>query len=231
MSRGSESSAERSAAPEAPALVVTLLAASPSAKPAAWSAFIAEFSPLLLHVAQRVGADRDERMDMYAHMLEVLQDRDCQRLRCYVPDGSTKFTTWLVVVARRICLDFLRTRFGRRRGPDRPGDARLRNTRIQLEQLINGVVDVDELPDSGNSSPDAGIRAAQMQSAVQSALASLTPEERLLLRMRFDDGMPAREIAQLLKMPSQFHVYRKLDALLGKLKVMLTSRGIEGSNP
>jgi RNA polymerase sigma factor (sigma-70 family) len=168
-------------------------------------------------------------MDMYAHMLEVLQDREFQRLRCYVPDGSTKFTTWLVVVARRICLDFLRTRFGRRRGTERSSD--VRTARLQLEQLINGVADVDELPADGNSSPDASIRVVQMEMALESALATLSPEDRVLLRMRFDDGMSAREIAQLLQMPSQFHVYRKLDAVLARLKTILRSRGIEGPHP
>ena len=231
MKRGSEPSAEREGVPELPVSLSMLLSSAPSDHAEAWTRFIAEFSPLLLHVARRVGRDRDERMDMYTHILDVLQDRDCQRLRCYVPDGSTRFTTWLVVVSRRACLDFLRTRFGRPLGAERSTQAASRTARVQLEHLVSGVANVDELPATTASSPDAGIRAAQMNAALRSALAALGPEDRVLLRMRFDDGMSAREIAQLLQLPSQFHVYRKLDTLMEKLKAMLSSRGVEGSSP
>jgi DNA-directed RNA polymerase specialized sigma24 family protein len=44
-------------------------------------------------------------MDGYAYVLEALRSDDYRRLRAYAADGRSKFSTWLVVVARRLCLD------------------------------------------------------------------------------------------------------------------------------
>src|SRR3989454_11788769 len=79
----------------------------------AWAEFLAAHSRLLLHVARAVTTNRDAAMDAYTSMLERLREDDYRRLRGYAPDGRSKFTTWLVVVARRLCLDLLRRRYGR----------------------------------------------------------------------------------------------------------------------
>lgn len=59
-------------------------------------------------------------MDRYAHVLDKLQVDDFRRLRTFVADGRGKFTTWLTVVVRRICLDHHRQRYGRVRERGRP---------------------------------------------------------------------------------------------------------------
>src|SRR4029079_5423431 len=56
---------------------------------------------------------------------------------------------------------------------------------------------------------------------------ALRPSCRLLLTMRFDDGLSAAEIATILKYPSQFHVYRRINALLADLRSRLEKRGYE----
>ena len=76
-------------------------------------------------------------MDGYAHVLERLREHDCRRLRGYAPDGRTKFTTWLVVVARRLCLDFHRHRYGRSDDPA-PDAAVARAARRRLVNLVAG---------------------------------------------------------------------------------------------
>jgi DNA-directed RNA polymerase specialized sigma subunit len=40
----------------------------------------------------------------------------------------------------------------------------------------------------------------------------------LLLTLRFEDELSAAEIADILGMPSQFHVYRRLKVILAGLK-------------
>jgi len=86
---------------------------------AAWSGLIARYNALLLHVARTVAVNREDAMDAYALVLGELRADDFRRLRSYAGDGRSKFTTWLVVVVQRICLDFVRQRYGRRRR--RPG--------------------------------------------------------------------------------------------------------------
>jgi len=85
---------------------------------AAWRAFVAEYSRLLIHVARSVTANHDDAMDAYAFVLEQLRVDQCRRLREFAADPRCKLSTWLVVVARRLCMDLYRHRYGRTRGED-----------------------------------------------------------------------------------------------------------------
>jgi DNA-directed RNA polymerase specialized sigma24 family protein len=78
---------------------------------------------------------------------------------------------------------------------------------------------------------DAPIRNAELHDAVQAALACLRPRDVLLLKRRFEDDLSAQQIAPLLDMPTPFHVYRRLNALLADLKHALGRRGVENALP
>ena len=82
---------------------------------AAWDAFIEKFHRLLMRVAHSIDDHYDARMDRYAYMLEQLRAGDYRRLRRYGPQSRAQFSTWLVVVARRLCVDFHRETHGRQR--------------------------------------------------------------------------------------------------------------------
>jgi RNA polymerase sigma factor (sigma-70 family) len=102
--------------PDLPRALSRLLdARTPARADAAWDDFVAIHSRLLLHVVRALTSDRDAAMDAYARVLERLREDDFRRLRAYVPDGRTRFTTWLVAVVRRLCLDWHRERYGRAR--------------------------------------------------------------------------------------------------------------------
>src|SRR5688572_14416739 len=79
----------------------------------AWAALVAKYSRLLMTVARDVAPGHDAAMDAYAFVLERLREDDCRRLRGFVADGRSSFTTWLVVVTRRLCVDHYRQRYGR----------------------------------------------------------------------------------------------------------------------
>ena len=98
-----------------------LSATTDAGRSRAWERFIGRHSRLLLKVAHETSRQYDGAMDHYAFVLERLRADDFHRLRHYEPDGRTKFTTWLVVVARRLCLDHHRAIYGRPRSSD--GDA------------------------------------------------------------------------------------------------------------
>jgi len=59
----------------------------------------------LLHTARTRHPDYDTAMDGYADVLEALRRDDFRRLRGCAADGRSKFTTWLMVVTRRLLLD------------------------------------------------------------------------------------------------------------------------------
>jgi len=191
----------------------------------AWSNFVHRYSALLLHTARAVAHEHDRTMDAYAHVLEQLRAEDGRRLRNYAEDPRSQFSTWLVVVARRLCVDYLRRRYGRTDRHDGTNDED-RATRRRLEDLLaEEITDSSALRDSGDE-PDETIRKRQLTAALQACLTQLLPAQRLLLAMRFEDDLSAREIATALGYPTPFHVYRTLNAILRDLRVSLAQHGI-----
>ncbi len=197
-------------------------ASDAAARDAAWPAFLNSYSRLLLHVARQVGRDYDAAMDAYAYILEQLRAGDYHRLRGYAGDGRSKFTTWLVVVARRLCLDHLRHRYGRARDNSHT-ESSSRAGRKRLEDLLAEQMDVTDLPDTA-AGPEAELIASEQSRTLAAGLAGLEPRDRLLLSLRFEDDLSAREIASLVGYPTPFHVYRRLNTLLASLRARLAPR-------
>ena len=196
----------------------------------AWETFLTRHNGLLLHTCRHVARDRDAAMDGYAYVLEQLRADGYRRLRAYTPQTTTRFTTWLVVVTRRLLLDFYRHRYGRSRSES---DARRDQhaARRRLEDLVGDEIDPEELPTAATHGPDAAVRRAELARALRVALDELDPSDRLLLALRFEDERPVRDIAAVMRLPSIFHVYRRLGAVLTELKRRLARRGITEPEP
>lgn len=218
----------------APAVLHGLLRAEhPESRQQAWDAFLAEHSRLLLYVARSYGGGYDAAMDRYAHLLDQLSRDDFRRLRAFAEDGRSSFTSWLVVVAQRICLDQHRQRYGRSRAPAGPGEPpaadRTRDEeragRRRLVDLVAEAVDPDVLP-GASVTPDRLIERDEISGELEAALAALAPREQALLRLRFDDDVPMPEIARLMGFPTRFHAYRCLKNALAELRATLARRGV-----
>lgn len=68
-------------------------------------------------------------------------------------------------------------------------------------------------------------RRAEVAAAVAAALARLEPQERVLVRMRFWEGMMVSQIARALA-TQQKPLYRRLEAALGRLRADLEANGL-----
>jgi DNA-directed RNA polymerase specialized sigma24 family protein len=80
-----------------------------------WRVFVDQYTPMLLALIERAGVrDHDEAMEVYALVCERLVERDCARLRRHDP-AKGSLAAWLAVVTRRIVVDWVRARAGRRR--------------------------------------------------------------------------------------------------------------------
>lgn len=202
----------------------------PSARDEAWTAFVQANSKLILYVARSLGGDHDDVMDRYASVLEQLRRDDFHRLRAYGADGRGKFTTWLVVVVRRLCLDHQREKYGRNRGDEEARETGHR-MRGRLVDLVSDGTEITELVDTSAAGPDERLRARQLDDALKSVVAALDPDDRLLLRLRFEDELSATEIARIMSCRSQFDVYRRLRHVLETLRNALSRRGIGDSAP
>ncbi len=227
-----------------PSELIRLLAASePKARDDAWAAFTKAYSKLILHVTRQPGGSYDPSMDRYAYVLEQLRRDDFRRLRGYAADGRSKFTTWLVVVTRRLCLDHDRHRYGRQRTssstatpvdtntPADPSASDAAAARRRLVDLLGEEVDVERLASSSNDDPETELRVGELHRALESELAGLAPADRLLLKLRFEEELTAGQISRLLDLPTPFHVYRRLNHVLEGLRRSLRRRGIQEASP
>ena len=214
--------------PAAPAELVSLLAADTDpARDEAWAAFVHAYTAQILRTARSLGGDADSAMDRYAFVLDRLREDGCRRLRAYVRPGAGEFALWLAVVVRRLCLDHYRERYGRARpntggtaGPERAG-------RRRLVDLVADRTDPSLLAGPGHTAPDEVLVQAERMRALSAALDRLAPADRLMLRLRFAEDLPAREIARLMRFPTLFHVYRRLDRVLRELRRTLDQLGVE----
>ena len=209
-----------------PTTLSTLLAAPAAARDRAWAEFLETHSRLLLYVARSFGGDHDAAMDRYTVLLDQLQRDDFRRLRTFAADGRSEFTTWLVVVAQRICLDQRRALYGRARGAADPAQASERAARRRLADLAGVDIDALEIEDPNASRGDDALVRQEATDAVNAALAELPPHDRLLLQLRYADDVPVAEIASIVGYPSRFQVYRRLDQALASLRAALAARGI-----
>lgn len=206
---------------------------NPASREQAWDELIERYSKLLMHVARMACRNHDGAMDRYAAILEHLRADDFKRLRAFSADGRSEFSTWLVVVSQRICIDFHRQLYGRSRNgasdPNRSDDDRV--ARRRLIELLNCEIDIASLatPDVGD--PESTVRSGDLLAALEAALQQLTPPERLLIKLRFEDGLSVPEIAQTLEIPTRFHVYRQMTAVLGRLRTALAKNGVYTAAP
>lgn len=213
------------------ALARLLSARDPASRDLAWAAFVRTYSPLLVSTARRFCRDHDAAMDRYAFILEQLHRDDFSRLRRYAADGRSRFTTWLVVVARRLCIDYHRQRYGRPRSvSDGSGEVE----RVLRKRLADFISEDLELVGGGSSNgldPESELRRLELRSALSGALQALPEPDRLLLALRHEEEMHARDIARLMDFQSVFHVYRRLNALHGSLREALEREGVDDATP
>jgi RNA polymerase sigma factor (sigma-70 family) len=191
----------------------------------AWAEFLAGFSDVLLRVARIMGGDDDAVMDRYAFILDALSRDDYRRLRSYVNDGKTSFETWLAVVARRLCMDEYRARYGRVQS-ESDVTAERRAARRSLSDLIGSELGLDELIAHADARPDAQLEQKEWRSTLEAALGQLETEDRVILRLRFEDDVSVPEIARLLRLGSPFALYRRLKRILETLRRALEAMGV-----
>ena len=204
-----------------------LQARSDVARNGAWSSFLAEYSDVMLKTARRASFDHDGALDHYTYMIEQLQQDDFRRLRAYQEDDRGKFTTWLVVVARRLCVDHHRHTHGRiQKEAESPAQSLEHTVRHNLTDLIADEIDLDQLADGKSLSPDAAILAEERRQAVNDAVGSLDVADRLLLTLRYKDEIPVERIAPMVGMRNRFQVHRRLKAALAEVRRQLEDHGL-----
>lgn len=200
----------------------------------AWEQFLQRYSRLLLHTVRTRSGTYDEAMERYVFVLQQLREEEFLRLRRYTPDVSARFTTWLVVVTGRLCIDHYRKRYGYPAKPSNGGDPLVSQERLEarrrLADLVCERMDVAAIGDSSGS-PETLLRREELEAALVRAIESLPARDRLLVRLRFYQDLTAKEVAASMGFASQFHVYRRVNAVLGRLRERLVESGVASPRP
>ena len=221
--------AGRRASPPFPAALREVLGTPPGlTADGAWDAFLDQFSEVLLRTASYTHHGHDASMDAYAFILERLSRDDHRRLRSFPGGDRDDFTRWLVFVARRLCSDFRRQRYGRAR-PNTPELER--KARRNLVDEIWDPKPASELPAGRTTNPEWTLRERERLGALERAVQELEPRDQLLLALRFEDGHSARRIAEIMDFRTPFHVYRRLNRVLRALRTRLEGMGVVDPAP
>lgn len=206
-------------------LQALLEASDAASQEAAWEGFLAEYSRTILATTEYESRDYDGAMNRYRFALEGLRADDFRRLRTYQSDPRSKFTTWLVVVVRHLCRDYERKRYGRRRSGASDRAREGLEVRRRLVDLLAERLDHHPERVAGNPPVLDRLELQELRSALRPALLQLPPEDRLLLKLRFEDDLSVRRITEVVQLPSVFHVYRRLKRSIRYLREALEERG------
>jgi len=97
----------------------------------------------------------------------------------------------------------------------------LSTRRPRIEQIASDTADLDivpqEIPDSGPT-PEALTAWNEMQAALARALAGLPKPERLLIRLRFEQGLTLEEIARTAELGDAQRADRRIKEILERLR-------------
>jgi RNA polymerase sigma factor (sigma-70 family) len=162
--------------------IAEILEGLASAEPRnAWDRFLSDYSPLLLQVIRQSEHEADAAGDCFVFVCEQLHRGSFRRLRRFQRDGKAKFTTWLRVVVRNLCLDWHRQESGRQQTLETI--ARLDPFDQTVFQLVyqRGLSTDDCLVRL--RSDDPGVTMAAIDSCLSRIESVLTPRQRWLLQM------------------------------------------------
>ena len=242
----------------------------------AWSEFLELYSPLILQVVHHFETEEDRAGECFLFVCDQLSTNECRRLRRFEPAGPAKFSTWLRVVARNLCLDWRRKEIGRPRvfrSVARLGvldqqvfdcifqcGMSLRETLLSLqgsypklteEQVSDSVQRVresltshqlwllctrrpkvqslerDVATEDGvvatqiadpNPNPETLAEIGERRSALTCALSRLEKGERLLLGLRYEQGLTLEQVARLAGLGNAQRADRRIKEILTRLR-------------
>lgn len=228
----------------------------------AWEEFLKRYSKLILKVCWKFDKDYDKVMQQYLFTCEKLADNNFSLLKKYNSDfnrDKPKFSTWLAVVARNICIDNYRKKSGRKRYPAAVENLSeedksifelyywkglsLREITETLNLHLPGRIEtVNQKLDRINSllSRSPGIRDQihlvpyndqaigkedemdenNYDEKIAKWVSGLPDIEKIVIRLRFWEGLSAREISEICRITPYNKVYSILNKSLKLLREM-----------
>lgn len=240
---------------------------------ATWTTFLTAYSQLIYGVIRKFTRDTDHLGDCFLFVCTKLSEKHYRRLRAFQPNGRARFSTWLRAVVRNLCLDWHRSKFGRRqlfrfvksrsvldqeifqavfqRGlsarevwvdlsrkgfglrfsdvEERVEELRGLMSSRQLWLLTAGRVSIESLDSSEENSvarevsdpnpdPEMIFILRETRRALENALARIDASDRLLLRLRYIEGLGLLEVAKLVGLRNAQTADRRIRDAIERLR-------------
>jgi len=150
----------------------------------AWHRFLREYQRCILGAILSLLAkfsihEAEIADDIFAAVIEKLLVDDCRALKRF--RWNSKFSTWLVSVARNKTYDYLRSL---KRKPTVSMNKPIDEEDDEMEKLLASDLDLEH--------------ELEVRLTTEEALDMLPTKERLILKLYYIEGMKEREIAELL---------------------------------
>ena len=101
--------------------------------------------------------------------------------------------------------------------------------RTNRRAMAEGVDDIGTVPAGELASPEAQLEgantSARAQGLIDDVMTALDPQDRIVLRMRFEDDISVADIARTLRL-DQKRLYRRIEELLAGFRRSLGDRGL-----
>jgi len=191
----------------------------------AWAEFLELFSPLIFQVIRMLERDTDSVSACYLYICEHLYQNEYRRLRRFEPGGPATFRTWLFLVARNLALDWRRKKYGLNKPlmtvaqPPGGGDElspRMQNDRLSSQRALDDL-SAEEVSD-GRPDPESQAVSTEMQSILQNSVARLDGPSRLLIHLRFEQGLTLEQVAKIVGLADAQTADRRIRSVLGVLR-------------
>jgi len=184
----------------------------------AWAEFLHGYAPLILQVVSVCERDAENRQECFVYACEHLCRNRFHRLRQFQPDGPATFATWLRAVVRNLCIDWQRRQLGQR--------VLLRTAEPFSASAGEPPARGGGVDDLTDPFPDPEMLAVEWQQilALGSALSCLTPQQRLAVRLRFQQELTLLEIARVMNLKNSQAADRLLRDTLLQLRRIMNNR-------
>ena len=167
----------------------------------------------------------EEGHECFVYVLDKLMEKDYSRINAF--QGRSTFKTYLVSITVRLAIDFYHHRHGKASKKANPEEPTPKKTHLK----IISVEDQDNFSDEKRPDEiviDREVKDAKkrLEEIAQSYLSGLSPEDRLLFKMKYEDNFKVSEIAQILKL-DQKKTYRKISTILSTFKDKILAEHID----
>ena len=238
----------------------------------AWTDFLAIYSETVFGVVKVFTRDADQSSDCFLFVCERLAAKSYRRLRVFEPNGRAQFSTWLRAVVRNLCLDWYRSKYGRRGlfrsiasrstidqelfiaafhradsihqiwlDLSRKGyslsyseiESRVEQlrtslsarqlwlvsaSRVSIDTIEEGEEDRLALLADAAPNPEMLAMLRETETIVRKSLAHLHTSDRILLRLRYVEGLPLIEVARLLGLKDAQTADRRIREAIERLR-------------